>query len=167
MKEVDIYEAYDALKPESLNFIISIDENGKPFGMANAWSMKCSREPALYAICLSKKGYTHKLIQQSKEFVVAVANKDLEEALVYFGSNHGDEVDKFAETGLETMPAKSIKSPLIKKASFNFECVVEKEVEAGSHILFIGKILHSYVDLDKGVLIGKRKVDEKRVFEEV
>lgn len=166
MNEVSINEAFGALKPESCIFVISVDENGRPSGMINAWHMKCSREPALFAVCLLKTGYTHKLIQQSKEFVVAVANKELEKEVLFFGETHGNEVDKFKETGIETTKAKFIKSPLIKKATINFECVLEKEVDAGDHIVFIGKILNSYVNSEKKVLLSFGKVDGKRVLKE-
>ena len=166
MNEVTIDDAFEALKPENCVFVISIDEQGRPSGMINAWHLKCSREPALFAVCLSKNGYTHKLIQQSKEFVVAVPNKELEKEVLFFGTTHGNEVAKFKETGIETEPAKFIKSPLIKKATINFECVLEKEVDAGDHIIFIGKILNQYVNSEKKVLLNMRKVDGKRVFQE-
>ncbi|MFA5189055.1 MAG: flavin reductase family protein [Patescibacteria group bacterium] len=167
MKESNINDAFEALKPETCIFVISIDENGRPSGMINAWHMKVSREPGLFAVSLSKNGYTHKLIQQSKEFVVAVPNKELEKEVLYFGTTHGNEVDKFKETGLETEKAKFIKSPLIKKATINFECALEKEVDAGDHIIFIGKILASYVNSDKKVLLNMKKVDGKRIFQEL
>jgi flavin reductase (DIM6/NTAB) family NADH-FMN oxidoreductase RutF len=166
MNEINIDEAFEALKPESCIFVISIDENGRPSGMINAWHMKVSRNPALFAIALSKNGYTHKLIQQSKEFVVAVANKGLEKEVLFFGTKHGNEVDKFKETGIETVKAKSIKSPLLKEATINFECVLENEVDAGDHIIFIGKILNSYINPEKKVLAGMKKINNERVFQE-
>ncbi|MCK5629775.1 MAG: flavin reductase family protein, partial [Nanoarchaeota archaeon] len=123
-------------------------------------------EPPLFAVSLSKKGYTHKLIQQSKEFVIAVPNKELEESLLLFGSKHGNEFDKFAESKIETAKAEFIKSPLIKNATINFECELFKEVDSGDHIIFIGKIVASYLDKDKKVLLNMKKADGKRVFEE-
>jgi len=166
MNEISINEAFEVLKPESCIFVISVDENGRPSGMINAWHMKCSREPALFAVSLFKKGHTHKLIQQSKEFVVAVANKELEKEVLYFGATHGNEVDKFKETGIETEKAKFIRTPLIKKATINFECALEKEIDAGDHIVFIGKILNQYINPEKKVLMNMKKIDNKRVFKE-
>ncbi|MDP1834027.1 MAG: flavin reductase family protein [Candidatus Moranbacteria bacterium] len=166
MKEVNIKEAFDAFKPESCVFVISVDEHERPSGMIAGWNMKCSMEPALFAVSLSKKGHTHKLIQQSKEFVVAVPNKDLEKEVIFFGTAHGNETDKFNETGIETAKSSLIKPPLIKMATINFECILEKEVDSGDHIIFIGKILKSYVNQDKKVLLDMKKVDDIRVFEE-
>ncbi|MFA6253575.1 MAG: flavin reductase family protein [Patescibacteria group bacterium] len=167
MNEININETFELFKPESCIFVISIDAQGRPNGMINAWHMKVSREPALFAISLSKNGYTHKLIQQSKEFVIAIANKELEKEVLFFGTTHGNEVDKFKETRIETIKAKFIKSPLIKKATINLECVLEKEIEAGDHIIFIGKILNSYMNPGKKVLLGMRKINnDKRIFQE-
>lgn len=166
MEEISVDEAFGAYKPENCVFVISIDKNNRPSGMVASWHMKCSREPALLAVCLSKNGYTHKLIQHSKEFVVAVPNKELEQDVLYFGSTHGNKINKFKETGIEIAKAKSVKSPLIKKATINFECALEKEVDAGDHIIFIGKILNIYINRDKKVLLNMKKIDGKRVFEE-
>ncbi len=161
-----IKEAFEKFKPESSVFVVSIDENGRPNGMAAGWHMKCSMDPPLIAVALSKKGNTQSLIKTSKEFVIAVANKELEEALVFFGSTKGAETDKFAETNLETAPAQAIKTPLIKNATVNFECKLFKEVDAGDHYIFIGGVVAAKVNEDKKVLFNTKKENGKRFFEE-
>ncbi|MCX6815511.1 MAG: flavin reductase family protein [Candidatus Aenigmarchaeota archaeon] len=166
MEEVSAEEAFDKFKPESCVFVISIDKHGKPNGMIAGWNMKCSSEPPMFAVALWKKGYTHRLIQQSKEFVIAVPNKELEKEVEFFGSKHGNEVDKFGETKIETAKAKFVKSPLIKNATINFECKLEKEIDSGDHVIFIGRILASYVNKNKKVLLNMRKAANKRIFEE-
>lgn len=166
MEEVPIKEAFDKFKPESCVFVISVDKDNKPSGMIAGWNMKCSGQPPLFAVSLSKGGYTHKLIRQSKEFVVAVPNKELEEAVLFFGSTHGDGADKFKETKTETEKAKFLRSPLIKNATINFECKLGKEVDSGDHIIFIGEILASHVNKDKKVLLNMGRVNDKRIFEE-
>jgi flavin reductase (DIM6/NTAB) family NADH-FMN oxidoreductase RutF len=167
MKEVSAEEAFDKFKPESCVFVVSVDRQGKPSGMAAGWNMKCSSEPPMFAVALWKGGYTHKLIQKSKEFVIAVPNKKLVKEIEYFGSHHGDKVDKFKESKIETAKAKYLKSPLIKNATINFECKLEKEVEAGDCVVFVGRILASYVNPGEKVLFNIKKVGGKRVFEEM
>lgn len=167
MQEVSLEKSFVAFKPESCVFVISIDKNNKPSGMIAGWNMRCSSEPALFAVSLSKKGHTHKLIQQSKEFVVAVPNESLIKEVEYFGSVHGDKVDKFKETNIETVKARFIKSPLIKNATINFECQLEKKVEAGDHIIFIGRILTAHLNKDRKILFNLGKVNDKRIFKEL
>ncbi|NOX37832.1 MAG: flavin reductase family protein [Calditrichaeota bacterium] len=166
MKTVTPREAFDRFKPESCVFVISVDRGGRPSGMIAGWNMKCSYDPPLFAVALSKTGYTHRLIRESGEFVIAVPNKGLQSAVEFFGSTHGDQVDKFKETGLATLPARHIQSPLIRDATINFECVLEKEVDSGDHIIFIGRILEAYVNEGKKVLLNMKKVDGRRIFEE-
>lgn len=167
MKEVSVEEAFDKFKPESCVFVISVDKSNRPSGMIAAWRTKISRKPPLLAVCLSKNGYTHKLIHESREFVVAVPNKKLEKEVNFFGSTHGNEVDKFKETKIGTEEARHIKSPLIKNATINFECRLWKEIGAGDHTLFIGRILASYLGPGKKILFTVKKVKGKRIFKEL
>ncbi len=166
MEKVSIRESFEKFKPESCVFVISVDREGKPNGMIAGWNMKCSMDPPLFAVSLSKKGYTHRLIRESREFVIAVPNKELEDTLVLFGSTHGDEIDKFCESKVETVEAEMIRSPLLRKATINLECELVKEVDSGDHIIFIGKVLTAHADKEKKVLLNMKKVGGKRVFEE-
>ena len=166
MKEALAKEAFNKFKPESCVFVISVDKKGKPSGMIAGWNMKCSTTPPLFAVSLQKKGYTHKLIKQSKEFVIAVPNKKLQKELEFFGSTHGNKIDKFKTTKLKTLKAKYLKSPLIKDATINFECKLKKEVVSGDHIIFIGRILASYINKNKKVLLNMKRVGDKRIFKE-
>ncbi len=166
MEEISTSTAFNKFKPENVVFVISVDKNGKPSGMVAGWSMKCSFDPPLFAISIQKAGNTHKLIRESKEFVIAVPNKELEKELLFFGTTHGNEVDKFKETGIKTEKAKHIKSPLIKDATINFECKLEEEVDSGDHIIFIGRILASYLNKDKKVLLNMGSFEGKRIFKD-
>ncbi len=166
MKACTAREAFTRFKPESCVFVISVEPDGRPSGMVAGWNMKCSWEPPLFAVSLSKNGYTHRLIQESREFVVAVPNKHLEAAVEFFGSTHGNEVDKFKATGIATVPAHHIRPPLLKDATINMECVLETEVDSGDHILFIGRVVAAYFDENKKVLLNMGRWNGKRVFEE-
>ena len=166
MEKIELEEAYNLLKPEVFVFVISIDAANKPSGMIAAWCMRCSANPPLYAVALSKKGNTQNLIRKSKEFVIALPNKSLEKEVELFGSTHGDQINKFAKTKLETEKARYITSPLISKATLNLECKLENEVDAGDHVLFIGKILTAHKGTEDGILLNMRKKNKKRIFQE-
>jgi len=131
MKKTTIKTAFYKFKPESCVFVVSVNKNKTPSGMIAGWNMKCSIEPPLFAVALSKKGNTHKLIQDSKEFVVAIPSQKLVKELEYFGSVSGVQFDKFKETGIKTKKAEFIKSPLILDATINFECKLYKEIKSG------------------------------------
>jgi flavin reductase (DIM6/NTAB) family NADH-FMN oxidoreductase RutF len=167
MKEATIKEAFNKFKPESCVFVISVDGNGKPNGMVAGWHMKSSSEPPCFSVCISKKGNTQRLIRESREFVVAVPNKELEDEVMFFGSNHGYDVDKFKETRIDTIPAKAIKPPLLLKATINLECRLINEAESGDHLIFTGQIVAAHMNPEKKILFNMKTVDGKRVFEEM
>jgi flavin reductase (DIM6/NTAB) family NADH-FMN oxidoreductase RutF len=120
----------------------------------------------MLAVALSKEGYTHKLIQEVKEFVIAVPNKKLQKYINVFGTKHGNKINKFGITKIPTTKAKFIKVPLLKEATVNFECKLEKKIEAGDHFIFIGRILAAYINEKEGVLLNMGKRKGKRIFKE-
>ncbi|MFH1769959.1 MAG: flavin reductase family protein [archaeon] len=166
MREISAQEAFDNFKPETCVFVISIDENGKPNGMIAGYNVKCSLNPPMFAVGLSEKGNTQKLVRKSGEFVIAVPNKELQKEVEFFGSKKGSEINKFEETGIKIEKAKYVKSPLLKDATINFECKVRQEVKVGDHHMFIGEIVASYINHGKKVLLNMKKIHGKRVFKE-
>jgi flavin reductase (DIM6/NTAB) family NADH-FMN oxidoreductase RutF len=169
LKETDIQKTLSAFKPENLVFLISIDKNNnnKPSGMIVAWKTRISGNPPLYALALGKSSHTYKLIKKSEEFVIAVPNKDLRKAIEVFGYQHGNEVDKFKKTGLETIPSKHLKTPLIKDATICYECKLVNIIKTGSCNLVIGEVIATHHNKNKKVLlvIGKDK-DDNRIYNE-
>jgi flavin reductase (DIM6/NTAB) family NADH-FMN oxidoreductase RutF len=166
MNEVPVKEAFRLFKPESCVFVISVDKDGDPNGMVAGWNMKCSMDPPLFAVALSKKGNTHTLIEQSKEFVIAVPNKELEKTVHLFGSVHGSDVDKFKTSKVATKKARFVRSPLLAKATINFECMLEKKILSGDHVIFIGKVLAAHVRQKKGILLNMGKKGKDYAFRE-
>ena len=157
MKRITISKAYEKLGPESCVFVLSVDKKRKPSGMICSWHMKCSETPPLFAVSLWKQGNTQKLIKESKEFVIAVANKELEKEVRIFGYTSGASVNKFEKTKIKTVPSKYIKTPLLKEATINFECRLEKTVDAGECYVFIGKIVNAYAQNKKILFSYKKK----------
>ena len=145
-------ELFRKVLPETPVFVLSIDKNNTANGMACGWNMKVSHEPFRFAVCLSKKSNTLQLIQESKEFVVAIPNSSLQEELEKFGTLKGEEVNKFKEVDIKVLPSKKIKTPILKDATLNFECELFKQVDVGDHIMCIGTILESYCDESKDTI---------------
>lgn len=166
MEEIRVETAFSLMKPESCVFVLALHPDGRPTGMAAGWSMKCSNDPAMYCAALWKGGYTHTLIRNNKEFVIAVPNKPLAGVLEYFGSTHGNETDKFRESGVATVPATRVKVPLLADATINLECRLHAEVETGNHYLFIGEVVAAHHNAGKKILLNMRRESGKRVFEE-
>ena len=104
--------------------------------MVAGWSMKCSTDPYLYAVAIWKENYTYKLIQDSKEFVIAVPNKRMEKYIEIFGTKHGNVINKFKESQILTEKAKYVRPPLLEEATINLECKLEQMIEVGGSLYF-------------------------------
>lgn len=119
-----------------------------------SWHMPMSYDPPLYAIAIGKGKYSLNLIKESNVFVVNFMPIELEKEVLFCGRNSGEHMDKFEETGLEKEEADKIDCCRIKQALAYLECEVVNEIEAGDHIIIIGKILN----------IGNNK-EGKRIYQ--
>ena len=149
-------------------FVLSVDANGKPNGMAAGWNMKVSYSPPMLAVALHDIKNTHKLILKSKEFVVVGPSKEKRELLEYFGSVSGKDVDKIKESGVEMLPGTVGKTPLLKNARVNFECKLHSWVKPADHYVFFGEIKAAHLDEEKEQLFYTgRNADRRRTFSSI
>lgn len=149
-------------------FVSSFDrKNNRPSGMICGWNTPCSGEPFRLAIALWKKGYTHKIVIDSKEFVVSIPNESLRKEMDFFCKTHGDKVSKFETTKIKTLKSKYIKTPLIADATANFECRVINQIDCGDHFLFIGEVLDSYINKGNKIMVNLGKKDSNRLYQEI
>ena len=164
----DIVYAMRRTLIEPTVFVLSVDADGKPNGMAAGWNMKCSYEPPTLAVALHDIKNTHKLIMESKEFVVVVPSPELRDQLEYFGSVSGVDVDKFTESGIATLPGTIGKTPLLADARVNFECRLHSYAKPADHYVFFGTIMAAHLNEEKEQLFytGRDK-DGIRTFESI
>lgn len=132
--------------PEWVVLVVTQDAAGRVNVMPAGWAMFAASDPLLFAIAIARDHYTHELIEQHGEFVIAVPAPGMEEAIRTFGSCSGREVDKLATCPVQTMPAAQVKPPLLVGARANLECVLYSRAEAGDHTIFIGRIVAAHED---------------------
>lgn len=107
-----------------------------------AWHMPVSMEPPMYAISIGKTRFSLNLIKKSRCFVVNFMPAEKEKEILLCGRTTGQSTDKFRETGFTEEEAEKIHCPRIKEALGWLECEVIEEIEAGDHVVFIGKVVH-------------------------
>jgi flavin reductase (DIM6/NTAB) family NADH-FMN oxidoreductase RutF len=108
------------------------------------WHMPTSFSPELYCISIGKTRFSHRLVSESKVFVVNFMPYELRKKVLYCGRSSGRNVDKFKSTGLEKEEASAINCPRIKQALAFLECRVVKEVDTGDHTIFVGEVVNSW-----------------------
>ncbi|MBW2972921.1 flavin reductase family protein [Candidatus Woesearchaeota archaeon] len=106
------------------------------------WHSPASYEPRMYLILVSKKAPALERIRSSQAFVVNFMPFDLIDKIIACGKEF--KKDEFKQVGLtEAKSEKLIDCPRIKEAIAWLECEVRNEIDAGDHVLFLGRVMHA------------------------
>lgn len=128
--------------------------------LACAWHIALSFDPPLFAVAISPKRYSYKLLKQGKEFTANFLTFDNINIIATLGRTSGRDIDKFATYRIKTTPSSEIETPLLKDAYAAYECRLVRQIKAGDHTLFIGRVLavhyeSKYFDRKKKIPIMK------------
>lgn len=142
-----ILKPFRPVYPTPVALVTSVAADGKPniITLGETYNLSL-RTPTIVGIGIRKACYSHKLISESREFVVNMPTTRLMEQADLCGTTSGRDVDKFALTGLTPLPALHVKPPLIAECPINLECRVIAIEEIGDHDLFQGEVLAAHVD---------------------
>lgn len=130
---------HHALYPRLETLVVSSENNV----MTADWVSPVSFDPPLLIVSVGKTRFTHELIKQSKEFVVAIPSAKMISSVLKCGSVSGRKMkDKFEYSGLKRKKSRFVKIPSIEGAARNIECKLVDAFDAGDHTIFVGKILN-------------------------
>jgi flavin reductase (DIM6/NTAB) family NADH-FMN oxidoreductase RutF len=148
-KHVDFAEAVKTKYPEQTIIAVARDSAGKANPITLAWTMFASGNPLMMAIAVAKGHYSVKAIEHSKCFTIAYPSAEMAGDALFFGSRSGRDTDKFAQSPCKTEPAKQIDSLLLTDAVANFECVLESQMLAGDHMIYVGKVVAACINAEQ------------------
>lgn len=99
-------------------------------------------EPPRMSVCISRENLTYKYISKSKVFSVSILSISTDMKLIgKFGFRSGRDIDKFEDTKYNIGITGA---PIIREDTVGYlEIEVEKNMDIGSHTLFVGKIVAS------------------------
>lgn len=152
MQEVPISQAWNKKYPEQIGLVVTVDPSGVANVIVLGWVMPTSGSPPMVAVSIGHGRYTHELLQQCKEFVLAFPNEDQGREMLFCGTKSGRHVNKERESGFEFVPSRRVKPPLIKGCVANFECRLVSQHETGDHTIFVGEILTAHIEEGQGRL---------------
>jgi flavin reductase (DIM6/NTAB) family NADH-FMN oxidoreductase RutF len=141
--------------------VTSIDPDGTPNIITLAWAGTACSDPLTVSLGIRPERYSYKLIEDNGEFAVNIPTVAILKEVDFCGVVSGNDVNKFAETGLTAEPAQKIKPPIIRECPVNFECVLKQKIPLGVHHLFLGEVVH--VHTDKDVLNDRGFVDADKL----
>jgi flavin reductase (DIM6/NTAB) family NADH-FMN oxidoreductase RutF len=100
----------------------------------------------LFAIAVTPLRYSWRFLEDVPEFVIAVPNDALKEAVSLCGTQSGRNMDKFAAGGLTPVPSVHVKAPSVLECPINVECRIYTRV-APPHTLLTPE--HRQAPLDE------------------
>ncbi len=115
--------------------VTTIEPDGSPRGFTANSFTSVSLEPALILVCIAKTASSHPVFSQTQHFAVSVLAQEQRSVSGVFASKS---VDKFAQVAWHV---RRTGSPLINDAAAVFDCETHQVVDAGDHIILIGRVV--------------------------
>lgn len=151
-----VWRPGNMLYPLPVVMVSVADKNGKPNIITIAWAGTICSNPPMVSISVRPERYSHKIIQETGEFVINLTTKELAYATDYCGVKSGRDVDKFKEMNLTPMSGVEVKAPLIAESPVSLECRVREVKQLGTHDMFIADVVAVHAD--------EKYMDEKGKF---
>lgn len=123
-------------------YVVSSHKGGKPNGQIANVVFQATSEPPAVAVCLNKKNLTHEFVGESKVFGVSILSREAPMKLIgRFGFKSGRDLDKF--DGVEHKRGATGVPVLLENTVAYLEAEVIGSMDAGTHTLFVGKIVEA------------------------
>ncbi len=121
-------------------YVVTARKGDKINGQIANTVFQITSKPPTLAVSINKENYTHEFIKKNRSFVVNVLNRDTGMVLIgRFGFKSGRDIDKF--DGIKHRLTQ-LENPILEENSTAFlEVRVDKEVDAGTHTIFIGEVV--------------------------
>ena len=134
-----------ALYPISYGlYVIGSRKGGKINAqIANTVIQVCSEPPSI-SVCINKGNLTHEFIKDSKVFTASILTQDTPLSfIVNFGFKSGRDINKFE--GINYKIGKTEAPIVLDNALAYMEAEVINEMDAGTHTVFLGKLVDAEV----------------------
>ncbi|MBO7148820.1 MAG: flavin reductase family protein [Clostridia bacterium] len=133
----------------------------KPNVFTVAWTGIINTQPPKTYISVRPSRLSYEYIKKERKFVINLVSAADVRALDYCGVRSGRERDKFADTGLEVVPALELEdTPVIKSSPLSLECVVTDIISLGTHDMFLADIVATDVNDELVNSEGRLRLDK-------
>ena len=128
-------------------FIVTVASGDERAGCLVGFATQCSIDPPRFLVCLSDKNRTYRVAAEAEAMVVHLVPADAAELATLFGSETGDETDKFEHCDWFEGPAGI---PVLDACANWFAGRVVGELDAGDHRAFVLEPFEAASAADKG-----------------
>jgi flavin reductase (DIM6/NTAB) family NADH-FMN oxidoreductase RutF len=125
--------AVSHIMPCSVNLLTVASKTEREAMTAGA--MFISEDPPLFVVSIRKDSPTHRLIEETGQFVLNIASAEQVKLAKKLG--HEKAADKFKEFGITTGKATSVGAPIIKGSFASIECKVITSFPASKFSVYV------------------------------
>lgn len=124
--------------PSGVVVLTALDRGGRPHGLTVSAFSPVSLEPPLVLACVDRTSNTLPAIRASGHFTINILQAGRQELARLMATKAPD---KFDALKWEPAPVAGAGPVLAEEAAAYACCEVERELEAGDHLVFIGRVL--------------------------
>ncbi len=117
-------------------------------GCLVGFATQCSIDPPLYLVCISEMNHTERIARRAKYLAVHLLASDQKHLAQLFGSQTGDEVDKFEQCRWQPGPEGA---PLLDECPNRFVGRVIDRRENGDHVGYVLEVVEASADRGDGL----------------
>jgi flavin reductase (DIM6/NTAB) family NADH-FMN oxidoreductase RutF len=122
--------------PTGITVVTTLAKDGTPYGLTCNAFMSVSAEPPLVLVSLDANSNTLPVLRSTRHFVVNFLAAGREQLALLFATKHPT---KFASLAIEPRGRRGL--PVLHHDSIaHVVCEVVDEIEAGDHVLFLGRV---------------------------
>lgn len=121
-------------------YVVSSSDGDKYNGHISNTVFQITADPPRFSVATHKDNLTTKYIEKSKAFSISVIQQDVDlEFIGPWGFQSGKDVNKFENANFKI--GKTGTPILLDKTIAYIECELERTIDTGTHMLFIGKVV--------------------------
>jgi flavin reductase (DIM6/NTAB) family NADH-FMN oxidoreductase RutF len=140
--------------------VVAVNDGGLVYGITVSSFTSVSADPPLILVCLNNDNRMPSMIERAGRFAVSLLGSDQEDASVYFASPGREPTRGFVGYEGEW---SVLRQPIVKGAIAHLVCELHDRVQAGTHAVVIGQVVHADSKPDAHPLLyfqrGYRRVD--------
>lgn len=152
--EPDLFRSIMASFPSGVVVLTALGEDGRPFGLTVSAFCPVSLEPPLVLACVDRGSNTLPALRRSGAFTVNILAAGHHELARLMATKSPE---KFAGLAFEPAPIEGCGPVLDEHAAAFACCRVEREIEAGDHWIFLGRVVSGGVREGRTPLVYHRR----------
>jgi len=114
--------------------------------MNAAWGGIAASNPPCINVSLREATLSYHNIRQTEAFTVNIPSEKYLRESDFAGLVSGRKYDKFKRAGLTPQKSELVNAPIVREFPYALECRLVRQVELGTHTMFIGEIVGIVAD---------------------